>query len=84
MFTSGATAIACSVLVIIASYVRTPHSHDYIQQYEEAVPFLQSGFLLAFGGLVLCFFGTGWRRLVLVPVGLALSVFWFMLAGSSL
>ena len=84
LFVCSLCALLISVAVLIGSYVRTVHSTDYFKQFEEAEPWLRWGFNSAFVGLLFSFFGKGFARIAASTAGGLLTVFWLLLAGSSL
>jgi hypothetical protein len=82
VFVCGIAGIIISMAVVVGSYLRPINTTDYIQQAEEAVPWVQSGFLSAMAGLVLCFFGKKWWRVAGVSVALLLLIWWFLIGES--
>ena len=82
LFFCGVAAVVLSISIGIACFPQTSKTTDYLKQADEVAPWLRWGFGSAAAGFFLCLFGRKWRRIAGLSLGLVLSIWWFLIAGS--
>jgi uncharacterized integral membrane protein len=83
LFTCGILAVALSLALGIAIYMRPVTTNDYFKQAAEGFPWVMWGFGSAVTGCMLCFFfgKSKWRTVALI-LSVLLCEFWFLQMGA--
>ena len=82
LFKLSIASITTSLAVLVGSYLRHPRSTDYLEQANEATPWILWGLGAGLLGFILSLFGRRYTRLVAAIFALGLFTFWVLIGES--